>query len=60
MPSIAEIQNSLITMQDKNESFLGSREWIGSVEVALCLDYFFDVNMGIIFCYYYLYFKKKG
>ncbi len=35
-------------MQDKPKDFVDSRQWIGSVEVALCVDYFFDVPCKII------------
>lgn len=47
-PSLRGIQEALVTMQDKEEGFVGSREWIGSVEVSLCLDYFHDVPGKII------------
>ncbi|KAK9398409.1 inactive Ufm1-specific protease 1 [Crotalus adamanteus] len=43
VPSLKEIQNSLVEMGDKPPSFAGSREWIGTVEAALCLDYFYGV-----------------
>ena len=43
-PTLHDIQQALVTMGDKPTSFLGSREWIGSVEVAMCLDYFYDVS----------------
>lgn len=40
VPSIREIQEILVEMQDKPESFLGSKQWIGSFEVAiLCYVY---------------------
>ena len=48
VPSIKEIQESLVAMQDKSQQFIGSRQWIGSVEVALCVDYFYDVPCKII------------
>ncbi|XP_030844003.1 ufm1-specific protease 1-like, partial [Strongylocentrotus purpuratus] len=47
-PTLREIQEALVAMQDKPESFVGSREWIGSFEVSLCLDYFHDVSGKII------------
>ena len=33
-----------MTMGDKEDAFRGSRDWIGSVEVGLCIDYFYDVS----------------
>ena len=47
VPSIPEIQEALVNMRDKEERFRGSRDWIGSVEVGLCLDYFFNVRIYI-------------
>ncbi|XP_058037361.1 inactive Ufm1-specific protease 1 isoform X1 [Ahaetulla prasina] len=43
VPSLKEIQDSLVKMGDKPPSFSGSRDWIGTVEAALCMDYFYDV-----------------
>lgn len=43
VPSIEEIQTALVNMQDKPKSFIKSREWIGSIEVCYCMDYFFDI-----------------
>lgn len=34
VPTIAEIQEILIRIGDKDKSFLNSREWIGSLEVS--------------------------
>jgi len=33
VPTIPEIQDMLVQMEDKPESFKNSKEWIGSVEV---------------------------
>lgn len=38
----------LVKMEDKDDSFAGSREWIGSVEVALILDFFCNVPGKVI------------
>ncbi|WAR07085.1 UFSP2-like protein [Mya arenaria] len=48
VPSIPKIQEALVTMEDKPSSFKGSCEWIGSFEVCLCLDNFYDVPCKII------------
>ncbi|KAH7933403.1 hypothetical protein HPB49_012221 [Dermacentor silvarum] len=42
VPSIAEIQAALVTLGDKESQFSGSRDWIGSTEVFLCLDHFYQ------------------
>jgi len=47
IPTIMDIQNALVAMQDKPSSFIKSKEWIGSFEVCLCLDYFYDVPCKI-------------
>lgn len=47
-PSLPEIQQALVTMEDKPGSFAGSREWIGTFEAALVLDYFYDVPCRVI------------
>ena len=38
-----------MTMGDKEDAFRGSRDWIGSVEVGLCIDYFYDVSAVWLF-----------
>ena len=48
VPRIKEIQEALVTMEDKPQQFVGSQQWIGSVEVALCVNYFYDVPCKII------------
>jgi hypothetical protein len=45
VPSIKTIQESLVKMEDKPQSFIGSKEWIGSFEVSLVIDFLFDVSM---------------
>ncbi|GFR61447.1 ufm1-specific protease 1-like [Elysia marginata] len=48
VPRIGDIQSALVKMGDKSETFAGSKQWIGSFEVCLCLDYFYDVPCKII------------
>ena len=43
VPSIIDIQNALVKMQDKPLSFCNSKQWIGSFEVCICVDYFYNV-----------------
>jgi len=35
VPSINKIQEILVEVEDKDGTFIGSREWIGSFEVSL-------------------------
>ena len=49
VPTILEIQQALVTMGDKTDSFNGSREWIGSVEVAMVADHMFDVHLTLFY-----------
>ncbi|KAK8802981.1 hypothetical protein WA588_002140 [Blastocystis sp. NMH] len=44
VPSIAEIQKTLVHMGDKPSSFVGSREWIGSQEVSYVMSSLLDVD----------------
>ncbi|KAK2587899.1 hypothetical protein KPH14_003995 [Odynerus spinipes] len=48
VPTLRVIQEALVAMEDKEESFVGSRDWIGSFEVCLILDYFYDVPCKIV------------
>ena len=38
VPSIPEIQATLVKMGDKKEKFLGSRDWIGAFEVSFVIQ----------------------
>lgn len=38
VPSIRRIQEVLVTLNDKEQPFIGSREWIGSFEVSLFFE----------------------
>ncbi|RUS92030.1 hypothetical protein EGW08_000243 [Elysia chlorotica] len=48
VPGIRDIQSALVEMGDKPQTFAQSRQWIGSFEVCLCLDFFYDVPCKII------------
>ncbi|XP_056605599.1 inactive Ufm1-specific protease 1 [Triplophysa dalaica] len=47
-PNLSEIQQTLIQIGDKPKSFLGSREWIGTIEAVLVLDQLYDVPCRIV------------
>uniref|UniRef100_A0A4W5RVP6 Ufm1-specific protease 2 n=1 Tax=Hucho hucho TaxID=62062 RepID=A0A4W5RVP6_9TELE len=49
VPSHKEIQQALVEVGDKQGSFLGSRQWIGSIEVAAVLDQLLGVTSKIMF-----------
>uniref|UniRef100_A0A0B6YRC5 UFSP1/2/DUB catalytic domain-containing protein n=1 Tax=Arion vulgaris TaxID=1028688 RepID=A0A0B6YRC5_9EUPU len=42
VPSIAQIQQMLVEMGDKSQSFVNSRQWIGSFEACLILDHIYQ------------------
>ena len=35
-------------MNDKSKSFIGTKEWIGSFEVQLCMGHFLGVDCQIL------------
>lgn len=47
-PSLHQIQQTLVKLEDKVPSFVGSREWIGSFEICLCLDQIYNVSSKIV------------
>lgn len=40
IPTLLDIQRALVEMQDKAPDFVGSRNWIGSFEASICVDFF--------------------
>ncbi|XP_055687491.1 probable Ufm1-specific protease 1 [Lutzomyia longipalpis] len=48
VPTIPKIQETLVQLNDKPESFVGSREWIGALEVFYTVDALYDVSCKII------------
>jgi Ufm1-specific protease 2 len=48
VPSILEMQQRLVNLGDKRPSFIGSTEWIGSVEVGILLDSYAGVPHTIL------------
>ncbi|KAK7107109.1 ufm1-specific protease 1-like [Littorina saxatilis] len=48
VPAIRQIQQALVAMGDKPAQFVDSRDWIGSYEVCLCLDFFYQVPCKIV------------
>ncbi|XP_044153639.1 ufm1-specific protease 2 isoform X3 [Bufo gargarizans] len=49
IPTHREIQQALVDVGDKPSSFVGSRQWIGSIEVQLVLDQLLGVTSKIMF-----------
>lgn len=47
-PTISEIQQALVSMEDKPGSFISSREWIGTFEASLVLDFFYDIPCKLV------------
>lgn len=48
VPTIPELQQILVNLGDKPASFVNSKEWIGSVEISMCLDAIYDVPCRLI------------
>ncbi|KAF3436673.1 hypothetical protein FNV43_RR19420 [Rhamnella rubrinervis] len=48
VPSHREIQQSLVEIGDKDPSFIGSREWIGAIELSFVLDELLGVSCKVI------------
>uniref|UniRef100_A0A0K8TZQ5 Probable Ufm1-specific protease 2 n=1 Tax=Bactrocera latifrons TaxID=174628 RepID=A0A0K8TZQ5_BACLA len=47
VPTHREIQKYLVNIGDKQPSFVGSTQWIGSTEVSMCLQGFLNVDSRI-------------
>ncbi|KAF6039841.1 UFSP1 [Bugula neritina] len=48
VPSLHQIQEILVAIGDKEKGFIGSKEWIGSVEVGLVIDKLYDIPCKIL------------
>ncbi|XP_030458214.1 probable Ufm1-specific protease [Syzygium oleosum] len=48
VPSHREIQQSLVEIGDKEPAFIGSREWIGAIELSFVLDKLLGVSCKVI------------
>ncbi|XP_042503011.1 probable Ufm1-specific protease [Macadamia integrifolia] len=48
VPSHREIQQALVEIGDKEASFVGSREWIGAIELGFVLDKLLGVSCKIM------------
>ncbi|XP_067412418.1 LOW QUALITY PROTEIN: ufm1-specific protease 1 [Emydura macquarii macquarii] len=48
VPPLPTLQQALVEMGDKAPAFAGSQDWIGTVEAALCIDWFFGVPCKIL------------
>ncbi|XP_030305837.1 LOW QUALITY PROTEIN: ufm1-specific protease 2 [Calypte anna] len=49
VPTHKEIQQALVDAGDKPAEFVGSRQWIGSIEVQLVLNQLFGITSRILF-----------
>ncbi|XP_041789637.1 ufm1-specific protease 2 [Chelmon rostratus] len=49
VPTHREIQQALVDVGDKQASFVGSRQWIGSIEVQAVLNQLLEVTSKIMF-----------
>lgn len=48
VPAHVEIQRMLVDMMDKPPSFVNSKQWIGAVEISMCLSQHWDVVSKIL------------
>ncbi|KAJ1358680.1 hypothetical protein KIN20_017166 [Parelaphostrongylus tenuis] len=48
VPTHLEIQQCLVDIKDKEQSFLGSRQWIGSTEIGFVLDHLLGIQSRYI------------
>mmetsp|Transcript_32560 Transcript_32560/g.79704 ORF Transcript_32560/g.79704 Transcript_32560/m.79704 type:complete len:165 (-) Transcript_32560:18-512(-) len=48
VPSHRHMQHALVYAGDKPPSFVGSRQWIGAVEVSMCLREFYNVESRLL------------
>ncbi|XGW28693.1 hypothetical protein V3C99_008466 [Haemonchus contortus] len=48
VPSHVEIQRCLVDIGDKEEKFVGSRQWIGSTEIGFALDHLLGIESRFI------------
>ncbi|XP_043828946.1 ufm1-specific protease 2 isoform X1 [Dromiciops gliroides] len=49
IPTHQEIQQALVDVGDKPATFVGSRQWIGSIEVQLVLNHLMGITSKILF-----------
>lgn len=45
---LREIQQALVEIGDKDPSFIGSREWIGAIELSFVLDKLLGVSVLLV------------
>ncbi|CAH8429750.1 unnamed protein product [Dicrocoelium dendriticum] len=48
IPTLTEIQTSLVRLGDKSKAFIGSHQWIGSVEVSFCLQEMYNIQCRLL------------
>lgn len=48
VPSHKQIQEALVEVGDKERGFVGSRQWVGSLELSFCLNQMLDVTSRIV------------
>ncbi|CAH8629451.1 unnamed protein product [Heterobilharzia americana] len=48
LPSLRDIQDSLVRYGDKPKSFVGSCQWIGSLEVSYCLQELYNIHCRLL------------
>ncbi len=48
VPTHRDIQEALVEVGDKERNFIGSKKWVGSLELSFCLSQMMDVSSRIL------------
>jgi len=48
VPTHHEIQKALVQLGDKSPSFIGSRQWIGAIELSMVLNHLYNIESRIL------------
>ncbi|KAL3311304.1 tRNA-dihydrouridine(20a/20b) synthase [NAD(P)+]-like protein [Cichlidogyrus casuarinus] len=48
LPAHRTIQQALVDLGDKEPEFVGSKKWIGSVEISFCIDHLYDISCRLL------------
>lgn len=48
VPTHPQIQSLLVELGDKKRDFIGSTQWIGAIEISLCLQHLYGVQCSVL------------
>lgn len=52
--NLREIQQALVEIGDKEPAFVGSREWIGAIELSFVLDKLLGVSVAVAWMFFFV------